>query len=307
MVIETYTPEFVLRMQAQGSGCACQHCQTEAALTELRWQNHIRHSAQLACDSVARAMLFTPEAFILHRTDSPVSSAGEALCEQQQVMNQCCINLLIAPQLRVTEKLYACGVFLSKAQKMIAAGADDAALIDSCQQLLEMAVQGSLQPQFASLPPIEKYKLAQLRQLSERPLDAALDPLTGMALVLKLNELKILSDDYLAETLQQIDGDEEATAFLEQHPSVWLNYFLYRCYHDVFPGSDSAAYATVFLSWCEDYFSLKALCSLLCQSYCELDEETLAAVFAAWQRARTGQVSTVSEVDRLLIGLSLLS
>lgn len=306
-LIDRYSPEFVLRLHEMKTPCTCESCQKEPALSPLNWANESRHSARLECDQVAHAMLLDPQSFVLHSAKIPAQEgAMEPLSAWHRAVNQGCINLLICGDLNTEEKLYASGVFLSKMQRV--AGDNDLNAVSECwQQLLEMAANGALSQQFRQLPEIETYKLEQLRHISQLPVDAALDPLSAMALMLKLNELNVLSDDYLADSLHEIKQDTSLALFAEVHPSLWTNYFVYRCYHDVFPGRDPQNYSHAFLSLCVDYFSLNVLCSLLAQSDCPPDEDNVPALFADWRRTAALRDAATLSADPLLMGLSLLS
>lgn len=292
----SYTPEYVTRLQAQPWQCRCAGCNGDKPLTHLRWREEQRVSAELRCDSAASAILFDADAFALQHTLAAALDAP-ALCTRLQMINQQAIFLLGNQDAPMAEKLYATGVLLSKCQPL-----QDAEKIQRVgEEMLMLMNSGLLAEAFAALPPIDAYPLAALRQLAQVGLDANLDPLTGMTLVMKLSELSMLNDAQLMALLAELRGDEQVQAFMQQQGTMWRNYLLWQAYHGVFPGE--SAWENTFLQLCQRVFGMKVIVGLLLTEQCELDQETLAALFAAWERQT---LPPLSHDNALLIGLSLL-
>lgn len=293
-----YTPEFVAQLDAHPWACQCAGCHGEKPLQQLRWREEQRVSATLQCDSAAAAILCLNEAFALqHAAVAPLEAP--ALCPRLQALNQQTIFLLINDEVPLAERLYAVGVLLSKCQKLQE--------VDAIQQvgdeLQTLTHSGLMREAFAALPAIDAYPLAALRQLGQIELDASLDPLTGMTLVMKLNELAALSDDYLLPLLNELRDDAQVQAFMQQHAEKWRNYVLWYAYHTMFPGTDAAQWENQFLQLSQRVFGISVMVGLLQIEQCELDDNTLAALFAAWERQ---PLPALSDDNALLIGLSLL-
>ena len=296
--VESYTPEYVLRLQQDKTACDCQSCQQQPLLLTRYWQNQVRHSAQLSCDRAAQEILCNSNAFTLHQGEE-VTTGETLLTPCQQAINQGCINLLVCSDADINILLYTLGIFISKVMPL----KQPEHIQNIEQELRVMLQQGIMAQAFDQLPEIGNYKLTALRALSESNLDARLDPLTGMTLVLTLNELKVLSNDYLAQSLQELEQT------LTQNPpgqiarDIWLNALLYQCYHHAFPGTDSADWALRFWQLCQSWFSINLLSALFLQHQLTLSEENIAALFAAWQRLPAGEPPLA---EALLVGLSLI-
>ncbi len=296
--INCYTPEYVNRIQAQPWQCQCAGCNGDKPLLQLRWREEQRTSAELRCDSAASAILFDADAFTLQHTLAATADAP-ALCARVQELNQQAIFLLGNEDAPIAEKLYAVGVLLSKCQQL----QTEEEIQQVGEELLMLMNSGLLAEALQALPAIAAYPLAALRQLAQVELDANLDPLTGMTLVMKLNELGTLSDAQLLPLLSELRADVQVQAFMQTKSIMWRNYLLWNAYHGMFPGVSDAQWENSFQQLCQRVFGMQVIIGLLLTEQCELDEETLAALFAAWER----QPLPALQLDNaLLIGLSLL-
>ncbi|MBK0032043.1 hypothetical protein IBT47_07095 [Erwinia sp. S43] len=294
---ESYTPEYVLRLRHFAVACDCPGCQQQPWQVTRRWQDEIRHSARPGCDRAAEEILCREDAFVLH-SEMSVQPEAAALDPRQQAMNQAAINLAIASDAPPELILYALGVLIGKSPQL----AEPQQISAFGDELVMMMQQGAMAEAFAQLPPVDTYKLAELQALSRRDLDASLDPLTGMTLVLKLNEINVMTPRYLQEMLSDLESDSELAAFMQSRRSVFINVLLYAFYHHVFPGADERAWEQEFNRLCQHFFSLKMLCGLFIQGYLVLDDETIAALFAAWHRSEDVRGGD----NPLLAGISLL-
>lgn len=292
----SYTPEYVTRLQAQAWQCRCAGCNGDQPLTHLRWREEQRASAELRCDSAASAILFDVDAFALQHQLTAAADAP-ALCSRLQMMNQQAIFLLGNEEAPLAEKLYAVGVLLSKCQQL--QQAEEIQQVG--EEMLMLMNSGLLAEAFAALPAIDTYPLAALRQLAQVELDANLDPLTGMTLVMKLSELSMLSDAQLLPLLDELRNDGQVQAFMQQHSTLWRNYMLWQAYHGVFPGE--AEWENAFLLLCQRVFGMQVMMGMLLTEQCELNQDTLSALFAAWERQA---LPLLNQDNALLVGLSLL-
>ncbi|WP_456309214.1 hypothetical protein [Serratia proteamaculans] len=295
--IESYTPEFVLRLEQNADPCHCPCCQRQPSTVTLRWQDQIRHSALLDCDRAAREILCREDAFILHGDRSEKPNA-RPLDPRLQALNQAAINLAISGDASPEQVLYTLGVLISKSSQL--SGPQQIEALGD--ELIGLMQQGMMAQAFEQLPVIDTSKLAALKALSRCELDASLDPLTGMTLILKLNDINVMTSDYLQDTLQELEQAPQLAEFMQSHRSVFLNVLLYAFYHDVFPGENESAWEQQFYRLCQHFFSVKMLCAIFIHSEMMLDDETIAALFAAWQRAPEVAASD----NPLLAGISLL-
>lgn len=295
--IESYTPEFVLRLEQNAEDCHCPCCQRQPSMVTLRWQNQIRHSALLDCDRAAREILCRDDAFVLHGNHSEKPNA-RPLDPRLQALNQAAINLTISGDASPEQILYTLGVLISKSSQL----SEPQQITALGDELVGLMQQGMMAQAFEQIPMINTSKLAALKALSRSELDASLDPLTGMTLVLKLNDINVMTSHYLQDTLAELEQATQLAGFMQSHRSVFLNVLLYAFYHHVFPGEDECAWEQQFYRLCLHFFSLKMLCAIFVHSELMLDDEAIAALFAAWQRVPEVAVSD----NPLLAGISLL-
>lgn len=294
----SYTPNYVLRLEEQAWQCQCAGCKGQKPLLKLNWREEQRASAELHCDSAAQAILCDEEAFALqHMTVAALNV--HTLCPRLQALNQQAIFLMSNEHSPLEEKVYAVGVLLSKCMLLH----EPEEIQEVGEELLILMNSGLLAEAFAALPSIDAYRLAALRQVAQTTLDANLDPLTGMTLVMKINELDALSDAQVLLLLEEISEDALVKDFMLQQATLWRNYLLWQAYHGVFPGASSAQWEREFQTLCQRVFGLKVLIGLLLIEQCTLDDHTLAALFAAWQRQ---PLPLLDQDNALLIGLSLL-
>lgn len=226
----------------------------------------------------------------------------------QNAVNQSCINLLIVDGLSIEERLYAIGVLLSRLSKidLQEPEPDDSTPRAVGDEVLMLSVSGLIRHAFGQMPSIDRYKHAYLRRLAKVHLSLPLDPIASMSFNLKLTELQVMSDGFLGDALHEAENSPYVDAFFDKHDHVWTNYFLHRCFHDVFPGAVREAYNLVFLDLCIDLFCLRSLCALLAASDVELTEKSVSTLFSAWHRGGRDCIGGNDHVDPLLIGYSLI-
>lgn len=294
----SYIPNYVTHLEAQSWQCQCAGCKGQKPLLKLNWLEEQRASAELHCDSAAQAILCDEQAFALqHATVAALDV--QTLCPRLQALNQQAIFLMSNELSPLSEKLYTIGVLLSKCQML----QEPEEIQEVGEELIMLMNSGLLTEAFAALPAIDAYPLAALRQLGQMTLDANLDPFIGMTLVMKLNELTTLSDAQLLPLLQDLFQDPLVQNFMQQQATLWRNYLLWHAYHDVFPGVSSKQWETAFQTLCQRVFGIKVVICMLIAEQCELNDNTVAALFAAWQRQ---PLPLLHHDNALLIGLSLL-
>jgi lysine-N-methylase len=303
--IRSYMPQFLLNSKARISQCQCVSCRAQAPLVTHAWTNHVRHSALMQCETVSREALFERDAFDLHELTAEAGT-DDTLDAWQNNVNQACICLLIAPGFSIEERLYAISIMLSRLSGVDAAARDADMPLRVVEELLGLAGQGVFQDHIGQIPPIEKYKLAYLRRLARVQMRVDLDAVASMSLNLRLTELQVISDGFLVDALRDIEQSVAVDQFFGTHDQVWTNYFLYRCYHEVFPGSEPLAYGPAALDLCLDYFSIRAFCALIAACDVDLDRDVVSSVFSAWQRGGKASLGRDDHSEPLLIGLSLI-
>ncbi|KVN02955.1 hypothetical protein [Burkholderia diffusa] len=304
--IESYIPHFIVHGRSRIAQCECASCRAQTPFVTNAWSNQVRHSAQIQCDSVSREALFERDAFKLH-TQPSFPGDGEPLSAWQNNVNQSCINFLIVEDLSIEERLHATGVLLSRLSRDDLNESDASTPQSIGDELLTLAASGVIRQRFSQMPSIDRYKRDYLRRLAKVHLRVTPDPIASLAFNLKLTELQVMSDGFLEDVLREIESSRQVEAFFGKHGHVWTNYFLHRCFHDVFPGAARNAYDVMFLDLCLDLFCLRSLCAFLADSDVELTEESVSALFSAWHRGGKECLGRDDHVDPLLVGYSLIT
>jgi len=293
-----FTPGYIVQQAASHWSCTCSGCQGQKPLHQIRWQNEQRLSWDLRCDSAAAVILRDAHAFDMHieiTEPLPLSPC----CPRLYALNQQVYRTLLNSARPLNETLYALGILISRGQQVPTAEAIHA-LGDELQALME---GGVLREAFATLPLIDSYAIAAMRQLGSRRLDATLDARTGTMLMMILSELRSLEEARLLGELSAQRANIPFDAWLAEHDTLWRNYLRWYVWHHVFPGSDPEEWERAFLQLCQSVFSLQLLVGQLLSAGCEVDEPKLVALLAAWHREA---LPTPEKDNALLVGLSLL-
>ncbi|MGL4860780.1 MAG: hypothetical protein ACRC5A_13845 [Enterobacteriaceae bacterium] len=311
---ESYTPDFIAQYRNEAQSCQCEYCQNGGdALVTHSWRNQIRDSGDISCQTLCQRMLFDAQAFILHE-EQRANSSEQSMDSVIQHLNQLGLNLAVLSSLSIDEQLYGLGILLSRAEQQ---GTDDLSGVNALsEQLAQMAESGELQRQFSQLPEIDKYQLAVLKKLGAILLMLYADPMQAMNMLMKMNELVMMSDAELEEQLQALRNQwsTEGATWFNDHPRVMQNYLIYRLYHDLFPAADGHSLSQAYWLLVCDFFNVRMLLALWLQSGEMLDEEIVSAIFSAyhtWRKEPQNSQQMLDVLDDdpqtdLLMGLSLL-
>ena len=311
--MEHYQPEFVLRYLAENADCACPSCQTAegtSPLIQVKFNHQQRDSLDLRCESAARQMLLNPKAFVLHaeENDEQPDAPADLWLE---TLNQQCLNLAMHPALSVETALYAIGILLSKAKQYQQTQQDDPSLlVMMAEQIGHLGEEGVLAEQYARLPQIGSVETEALKTLGAQRISFNLPMMEKMAVSLKVGELVVMNDAQLTDRVAAMNavwaeaGKENALAWMAR------NVLIYQLYHDIFPGSDSAAYGTTLLQLATQFFQLKMLLAIWVETGNALTEESVVALFSSWKQLPATAASPLAlksdDDTALLHALSLI-
>ncbi|MGV3346729.1 hypothetical protein ACGVWS_13680 [Enterobacteriaceae bacterium LUAb1] len=299
IVTESYTPQYVRRLQRTDWACQCPVCQGKIPLVSLQWQNQIRHSALITCKAVAAQVTGHQDAFVLQNTEEAVPSSGAVLDDSVQILNQKCIHILTETDAPVAIKMYMMALAINKAENTT--NRDEInQIVDGLQTLY---LDGTLTEAFAQLPTMTKYKIPVLRELVGMMGTLTLSEQVRIAVMLKANEFMMLSDVYITDELTQL----AAITCTEKEPvqwySMWINVLLYDCFHHVFPGEHKENWQKNLLQMCTRYFLVTTMIALLKTAGETITDE----IFTEMLTVPLPQATEYSECDDiLLIALSLL-
>lgn len=294
-LIESYMPDYVLRLQAIPHACGCAGCFNASPLVQLRWKNQVRHSAVLSCDSAAREILCHDKFLQLHIGEA-IAENLPPLCSELRAVNQCCLQLLTVNQADPCFFLFQLGRFLTKMQQR-QKGKSGLTLMD---ELLHPGQQRQSAAEFSEGKNGAGCKMAALRTLGQLNIQANIAGHYSEALSRQLSILALSSDDCLQHHLRSL---QQQSLGWQALPRILANFLGYELYHNVFPGSNSAEWQFAFADLCQHFFQLKMLCALCMQLNVPLDTVNISALFAGWQRARPQRVFTANPA---VFGIALL-
>lgn len=294
-LIESYTPDYVLRLQQSQRACSCAGCFNASPLVQLRWKNQVRHSAVLSCDRAAREILCHDKFLQLHIGEAAAENLP-TLCSELNVVNQCCLRLLTVSQAHPCFFLFQLGRFLTKIQQR-QKGKSPIMLMD---ELLHPVQLRQSVAEFSGIRIEEGCKMAALRALGQLKIQANIAAQNSEALSQQLSFLTASPDDCLQQHLRSL---QQQSLGWQALPRILTNFLGYELYHNVFPGSNVAEWQFAFADLCQHFFQLKMLCALSMQLNLPLDTSNISALFAAWQRARPQRVFTANPA---VFGVALL-
>lgn len=285
-LIESYTPDYVLRLQQNQRACSCAGCFNASPLVQLRWKNQVRHSAVLSCDSAAREILCHDKFMQLHIGEAVAENLPK-LCSALSAVNQCCLRLISVNQADPCFFLFQLGRFLTKIQQR-QTGKSWETLMD---ELLHPTQLRQSAAEFAVGRVEERCKMAALRTLGRLKIEASISAQSSEALSQQLSILAASSDACLQQHLRSLQQQKPGWQAL---PRILTNFLSYELYHNVFPGSNVAEWQFAFADLCQHFFQLKMLCALYTQLDLPPDTGNISALLAAWQRARPQRVFTAN-------------
>lgn len=283
-------------------------------VVSIRWQHETRLSLLLDNPCCVSAVLAAPEAFVLHVHKEEPGETRQELAENMQVLNQAALDIVTLADISIELRLYTLGVLLSMAEK---ARGDVAKIKRLPSEFAAHAATGTLQHLFAQLPSIPLAQRRLITQLGGFSLEWGnlVDCPRKMSLPLQVNMLALQdrnSEALLQQQLADIWHAQGQQAFAEK-PWLWVNYLVYRLYHDTFPQHDSHSIMQAYLALVSDYFLLRSLFSLWLLDGTSLEDEhiiSLFSLFEAWRHAcpqeHASLVYTPLE-DEFLTAFSLLT
>ncbi len=297
-MVESFTPKFIECLQNDQWNCQCAGCEGKPPLVTLGWGNQQRRSAYLACDSAAHAILLPQDAFVLTKSEHTVTETS-LLPEHVLRVNQHCINLLVGNSQPLAVGLYTIGLLISKYTSQ-----EELAAIDLyAEQLAVLLDNGSLTENFDMLPAIIRFKHEALQQLAQLDIRGNFTPQIATTIAIKMNEIRVLSTDYLQQMIDEWQSDERVCEALEARYTQWVNLALYHCYHYIFPGEEQKNWPREFYGLVLNLFHAWQLLALLISSGITPDDHQLSSLIAALNRA--GPVNVTLD-EPLLGALALL-
>lgn len=208
--IECYEPEYVRNFMAR-------HPDSPLYVRKV-WKNEIRQSLMLTEPESCEAVLNDACAFDLQLTYRPVEENAAELSARDAIVNQAILSTLTLPDLTPELYLYAVGIVLSRASKMPGRDGDILARLTTLPQALaDHAQKGTLQAQFAQLPPVPQPARQLMTLLGSCAFDWSILPesprKTSLPLQMPLLTLHDANSKALLQQQLKVQWQTTATAF----------------------------------------------------------------------------------------------
>ncbi|WP_439411931.1 hypothetical protein [Enterobacter ludwigii] len=307
--MEHYQPEFVISYLTNNMTCTCPACQMttekEWPLVHVRFNNQLRDSLDICCETVAKQLLLNVQAFEMNYTENEqVAESVMDICLEE--LNQQCLHLATHHALTTDTALYAIGILLTKAQQDTFV--DPKLLATMTEQLGGLAENGVINETYEQLARITTIKSNALKALGSQRISFNLSMMEKMTMALKVSELVVMSDAQLADRVSTLNRIWVHFNAEQSQENVLRNFLIYKLYNDVFPGGDSKHYGAELYQLATQCFQLKMLLSIWLETGNLLTDDILVVLFSSWQRAqKTLPPQTYSSEDDETILLHALS
>ncbi|EET1547601.1 lysine-N-methylase [Escherichia coli] len=306
--IECYEPEYVRKFLARHPG--------SPLYVRKVWKNEISLSLSLTDIASCEAVLNDVRAFDLQLTYRPVEDNSAELSARDAIVNQVILSTLTLRDLTPELSLYAVGILLSCASKMPGRDGDILARLTTLPQALaDHAKKGTLQAQYAQLPPVPQLARQLMTLLGGCAFDWSILPESPRKASLPLQVTLLTLHDANSEALLQQQLQTQWQTTWQQHfataPWMMRNWLIYRVYHDMIGQTDGADYFPLVC----DFYLLRTLISLWTLDGSPLRQEDIFALFAMFERWRASenallvrqQIQSLCAADPLLSAFSLLT
>lgn len=279
-------------------------------------ENEIRLSLSLTDIASCEAVLNDVRAFDLQLTYRPVEDNSAELSARDAIVNQVILSTLTLRDLTPELSLYAVGILLSRASKMPGRDGDILARLTTLPlALADHAKKGTLQAQYAQLPPVPQLARQLMTLLGGCAFDWSILPESPRKASLPLQVTLLTLHDANSEALLQQQLQTQWQTTWQQHfataPWMMRNWLIYRVYRDVIGQTDGADYFPLVC----DFYLLRTLISLWTLDGSPLRQEDIFALFAMFERWRASenallvrqQIQSLCAADPLLSAFSLLT
>ncbi|BDV86573.1 lateral flagellar associated protein [Escherichia coli] len=246
--IECYEPEYVRKFLARHPG--------SPLYVRKVWKNEIRLSLSLTDIASCEAVLNDVRAFDLQLTYRPVEDNSAELSARDAIVNQVILSTLTLRDLTPELSLYAVGILLSCASKMPGRDGDILARLTTLPQALaDHAKKGTLQAQYAQLPPVPQLARQLMTLLGGCAFDWSILPESPRKASLPLQVTLLTLHDANSEALLQQQLQTQWQTTWQQHfataPWMMRNWLIYRVYHDMIGQTDGR----IISRWCAIFIS----------------------------------------------------
>lgn len=256
---------------------ALSHTCTTYPRIEREFREEKRLSLSLSCPEATRLVLFNEDAMFFEDSVQiiPKYKTIPSFHPAHKIINLFCVNLMMAPSKHIEDNLYAVANFLVYCQslkfdvnnQLQEIEGTFVALLDSLEQGQEHTCAKTLKNNASNK--IKMNMMILFQSISSEHSNSRgrkyLSLNNSSVLAYFDNFTQEMDDEYLTEKFTTLNThwDTLLTEGIFADRTILMNYFLYRMYHDSFPGKDLNKSLRAFYHLIADYFYIKTSLSVI--------------------------------------------
>lgn len=261
-----WTPDYVLRLRQNIHRCGCPGCDSASPLLQFRWNNHVRHSADISCNRAAAEILSLTAPCVLTLSED-LAEHLPALSAERLQMNQHCLRLFDAFRAEPALLLYVLHGFIRQCGPL-----DVGQRAVLAQTWLRPTARRQLAHDFCRQHDENGYPPIAPQSLEKLPIWSLVDNDIRLQHLVALRHMP-------EEALRQTWREQQSAGGAQQ--KILSNFLFYELCHNFFPGHPVAEWENNFVRLCQRVISLRLLLAAIPP---EQDKESLCALFAASHR-----------------------
>lgn len=263
--------------------------------TQTTYKNEELKSLNLSCPESVRHILFNEQAMNLETTSMLKSNFNQSspVDMEGRLINLFCANLMMQPQNRVEENLYAIIYFIIFYQKITGSLDEKIGQMENAyESIVTQMASGALTEAMGNVKELQTLELQLLLGLQKHMLET--EGLRGqdrlLDYMIRLNNFfgSDKTEEQLSSGLSQLKKgwDGIALHWLNQRPYIMRNYFQYRLYHDQFGMTRQQPLLKEIYLIVVDYFFIKSLLSAAALEKGYLTDDDLIDVMYSYSTVR---------------------
>ncbi len=262
-----WTPDYVLRLRQNIHCCRCPGCNGASPLLQFRWNNHVRHSADISCNRAAAEILSLTAPCVLTFSHD-LAEHLPAVSHERLQMNHHCLQLFEAYRNDPALLLYVLHGFIHQCRPL-----DPTRRAALAQDWLKITARQRLEQDFCRQYGEKGYPPLVLQKGENLPMEGVVDQDVRL-------QKWIERRDRPEETRGQTEWEQHRASSAQQ--KILTNFLFYELCHNFFPGHPVEEWENNFTRLCQ---RVRNLLLLLAAIPPEQDKESVCALFATSLRA----------------------
>lgn len=276
------------------------------------YKKEVIESLSLSCPEAVRKVLFNETALNINNqtvTQAAFNNTAD-LNVEGKIVNLFAANLLMTPQNRIENNLYALVCFLLYTEKLTGSlDSKFASMEGAYTELVQQMDRGEIASSMEKVSVEQRLELALIASIQQsigynrniRGRTTLLHYVEGLNHHFDVQ----LTEHEISENLINLKNgwEQKALPWLGQRPYILRNYFQYRLYHDRFAIDQSIPVLKQLYLLVVDYFYIKSLLSAHVLDKGNLDEKVVTDVIYSYHSYRQHTKSStdyfVAEIDRV--------